>query len=272
MRNIKITVEYDGTDFAGWQRQKNVLSIQQCIEEAGKKTFQQPIPLAGAGRTDAGVHACGQVANFPIRHTIPTDRIPFALNTHLPESVRVLAAEEVPPGFHACRDAAGKHYRYTIWNGRIHPAILRRYTSVCNEALSFDVMQEAVTYMTGKHDFRAFRTNAKGQEHRSTVKEIFHAQLVRCGRLIFLDVIGDGFLYNQVRTMAGTLIEAGRGKMAPDTVKTILESGDRRLAGPTAPARGLCLIRVFYGRVPAEALDPPNHPLYFSFMPAATRD
>lgn len=250
MRNIKLCVEFDGTDFVGWQRQKDGMSVQQSLEEAAGKVVGHQVSITGAGRTDRGVHALGQVAGFRTGSTIPCDRVPQAINFYLPETVRVRSAGEVADNFHPCRSSTGKHYRYTVWCGRIAPAISRRYITQVPWALNTDSMARAGQAMEGKQDFRAFRSFAKGQEHLSTIKEIWKVLVRRFGSWILVEVLGSGFVYTQVRTMVGTLIEVGRGKMEPRHVKDILKSGDRKRAGPTAPAKGLCLVRVFYDSEP----------------------
>lgn len=255
MRNIKIRVAYDGTDFAGWQRQKNALTVQQCIEEAAGKAMQQAITIIGAGRTDRGVHALGQVANFRTESAIPCERIPHALNFYLPQAIRVDAAWEVPDAFHACRDARGKHYRYTLWGHDVAPVLHRRYTAIHRHPLDRDAMLQAAEALKGEHDFKAFRTQAKGQAAQSTVKTVWDIRIRSRGHWIFFDVIGSGFLYNQVRTMAGTLVEVGRGRISADAMGNILASRARSSAGPTMPPQGLCLIQVFYGDIPGNWLE-----------------
>jgi tRNA pseudouridine38-40 synthase len=257
VRNIKIELEYDGTEFAGWQRQANGTTVQQVLEEGAAAVLGHKVSMVGAGRTDRGVHALGQTASFRTDHRIPAARLPYALNTHLPPTVRVRAATDVPYEFHACRNATGKHYRYTLFCGGIAPAVGRRYVAVEPRELILEPMVQAAGYMEGTHDFRAFRSFAKGQKNTNTVKTIWHLLVRREGPYLFLDVLGSGFLYTQVRTMAGTLLLVGRGKIMPSDVAVILASRDRRQAGPTLPPEGLCLVKVFYDPAPMQWYLPP---------------
>ena len=250
MRNLRLGVEYDGTDFAGWQRQPGVPTVQQTLEEAAARIVGHRVSVVGAGRTDQGVHALGQVAGFRTTSRIAAARLPYAINTGLPASVRVRSAEDVPDTFHACRSATGKHYRYTIWRDPIPHALLNRFALTFPGPLYLAAMAEAAGRMQGRRDFRAFRGAAKGQEGRETTKEVWSVTVRDMTPWLVIDVLGSGFLYSQVRTMTGTLLEVGRGKLAPEAVSAILASGDRRRAGPTAPPHGLCLVRVLYDPAP----------------------
>jgi tRNA pseudouridine38-40 synthase len=250
VRALKMLLEYDGTGFAGWQRQRNAPSVQETVEDALAAVLPRRVSLAAAGRTDRGVHALGQVAVFRTDGTIPTERLPFAVNHHLPPEVRVRHCGEVDHDFHACRDATAKHYRYTIWCGSIPPALWGRFATAVPYDLDLTAMREAAAAMEGRHDFRAFRTWAKGQEHLDTVKTMYRVVLDRRETWLVVDVLGSGFLYTQVRTMVGTLVDVGRGRTSAPRLGEILASGDRRLAGPTFPPQGLCLMQVFYGSVP----------------------
>jgi tRNA pseudouridine38-40 synthase len=256
VRNVKVELEYDGTEFVGWQRQCNGLSIQQALEEAAARIVGQKVSSVGAGRTDRGVHALGQVANFRTEHTIPAERLPFALNTHLPPSIRVRAAADMPMDFHARRSATGKHYRYTLYCGAIAPAIGRRYVTVVPRETMLEPMVQAAAHMEGTHDFSAFRSFAKGQEGQNAVKTVWRVLVRAEGPHILVDVLGSGFMYTQVRTMAGTLLLAGRGKIMPSDVVAIMHSCDRRRAGPTLPPQGLCLVKVFYDPAPERWYSP----------------
>ncbi|HAK93556.1 MAG TPA: tRNA pseudouridine(38-40) synthase TruA [Planctomycetes bacterium] len=246
MRNIKIELEYDGTEFAGWQRQPNGTGVQQVVEDAAAAVLGHGVSIVGAGRTDRGVHALGQAASFRTEHRIPAERLPYALNTHLPSAVRVRAAADMPPEFHALRNATGKHYRYTLFCGDIAPAIGRRYATVVPPGLMLEPMAQAAVHMEGTYDVRAFRSFAKGQEGAGTLKSVWRVLVRGDGPYCFVDVLGSGFVYTQVRTMAGTLLLAGRGKLVPSDIAAIIASRDRRRAGPTLPPEGLCLIKVFY--------------------------
>jgi tRNA pseudouridine38-40 synthase len=251
VRHIKLSIAYEGTDFAGWQRQRGDRSVQETIEEAVAAVTGERVPVVGAGRTDRGVHALGQVACFSTESAVPIDRFPLAVNVHLPPAVRVVHAEEVPPSFHPRRSATAKHYRYTIWCDRIAPALWRNFTAVVHHELDRDRMVEAAAALVGEHDFRAFKNKAKGQERVDTRKTVFEIVLRSAAQWLITDILGGGFLYKQVRTMVGTLLEVGRGAMTPPAVRELVAAGDRRRAGPTAPAPGLCLMQVFYGPVPA---------------------
>ncbi|HNR98207.1 MAG TPA: tRNA pseudouridine(38-40) synthase TruA [Planctomycetota bacterium] len=251
MRNIKIELEYDGTEFAGWQRQPNGAGVQEAVEDAAAAVLGHAVSLVGAGRTDRGVHAVGQAANFRTERRIPVERIPYALNAHLPPAIRVRAAADMPPEFHALRNATGKHYRYTLFSGDIAPAIGRRYAAVVPPGLMLEPMVQAAAHMEGAYDVRAFRSFAKGQEGSNTLKTVWRVLVRSDGPYFFVDVLGSGFVYTQMRTMAGTLLLAGRGRLVPSDVAAIIASRDRRRAGPTLPPEGLCLIKVFYDPEPA---------------------
>ena len=250
MGTVKLLLEYEGTTFFGWQRQIEYLTVQQVLEDALGTVLGKRVPVVSAGRTDRGVHALGQVAVFRAESPVPTERYPFALNSHLPPSVRVLAAEEAAPDFHPCRDATAKHYRYTLWRGAFAPALWRNCCTTVGHTLDVPAMRKAAACMEGRRDFRAFRSASKGQEHLSTVKEVTRVLLRTLGPWLLVDVLGSGFLYTQVRTMVGTLNEVGRGNIPPSRIEEILVSEDRTQAGPTSPPQGLCLMQVFYGAVP----------------------
>lgn len=245
MRNIKLVLEYDGTNYAGWQRQKNALSIQQVVEEALYKLTGEKITVIGAGRTDSGVHARGQVANFFTASRIPADRFSFALNSLLPYDIRVLESQEVPPEFHARYWAKAKQYRYSICARTHAPAIGRNYYYHVPDVLDVEAMNAAAQYIAGTHDFKAFQS--AGSSVKNTVRTIYQARWIwepPC--YLYFDIKGNGFLYNMVRILVGTFIEIGRHRMQESDMKRILESGDRDKAGPTAPAHGLCLEKVYY--------------------------
>ncbi len=245
-RNIKITIEYDGTDYRGWQRQASGPTIQQRIEEAIARTVGERVKLHGAGRTDAGVHALAQVANFKTRATISTDSLVEALNARLPADIVVTGAEEAPASFHARYDATAKTYRYTIRNSRVPAALERNRVYLVRRRLMARRMQRAAARLAGRHDFRAFA--GAGSPRSDYVRNITRISVARTGDTIHITVTADGFLYNMVRAIVGTLVQVGLGKLTPDDVEEILRSRDRRRAGPTAPARGLCLVEVAYGR------------------------
>lgn len=247
-RNLRITVEYDGTNYFGWQSQLGGGTIQQKLVGAIAAVTSQVVVLYGAGRTDAGVHALGQVANFRTRSQIPEDRFPHALNAHLPRDITVLRCEEVAPDFHAQFDAIGKLYRYRILHRPVPGALDRNRCWWIHTPLDLDAMREGARHLVGVHDFRAFGTHSG--RRRSTVREITSLDIARDGDYIQLDVAGTGFLYNMVRTIVGTLWLVGKSALPPAGVAEILASRDRRRAGPVSPAHGLYLMRVFYPEPP----------------------
>lgn len=244
MRNIKLIIEYDGTNYAGWQVQPNGLAIQQVVEEALAKLIGAPVRLYSSGRTDAGVHARRMVATFRTETTIPLRAFSDGLNTLLPPDIAVREAEGVPAGFDPRRDAKGKHYRYTILNAPRRLPLVRLHAWHVREMLDLDAMRRAAAHLVGEHDFAAFR--ASGCAAKTTVRRIDALEIVREGDLIHIDVTGSGFLRNMVRIMVGTLVEVGMGKRLPDGFSSLFESLDRSAAGMTAPAHGLCLMEVFY--------------------------
>lgn len=248
---IKLIVEFDGTDYAGWQRQENAITVQQRLEEALERLFGEKITVFGASRTDAGVHAAGMVCHFDVETKIPADRIAYALNFTLPKDIRVKDSAQAVPGFHARFDAKAKWYRYTIYNHKHASALNRRTVAHVPYVLSVSRMQEALQDLLGKHDFAAFA--ASGSVVKDTTREIYLARLQKNGDKIVLDIMGNGFLYNMVRIIAGTLIDIGRGKLGTDTFKKMLQTKDRVQGGMTAPPQGLILQRIYYETVPTYA-------------------
>lgn len=244
MRNIKLTIEYDGTNYAGWQRQKNALSIQQVLEEAVFNLTKEEVEVIGSSRTDAGVHARGFVGNFHSSSNIPGDRFKQAINDKLPSDIVIVESEEVDESFHARFDSKGKKYSYTILNRYVPPAIGRNYVYHYRYIIDVKAMQEAAAYFIGTNDFQAFRS--LGSSTKTTVRTITDAEVCRSGDLIKIQVVGNGFLYNMVRIIAGTLLYVGIGKIKPMEIPEILESKDRDKAGSVLPARGLCLEKVYY--------------------------
>lgn len=243
MRNIKIEIEYDGTDFYGWQFQPELRTIQGDIENALKVIFRNEITIFGAGRTDTGVHARGQVANFLIEHPMPVLTVKAALNGNLSKDVRILSAEEVSQSFHARYDAIKRHYSYTIT--RQEKAIDRHYMWCYKSALDIEQMQRASQHLLGEHDFSAFCQADENMKHyRCCMEEIRWEQN---GALLILNIIANRFLHNMVRIIVGTMINVGRGFAKAADIPQILESRDRSNAGPTIPAKGLCLEKVYYG-------------------------
>lgn len=244
MKRILLTVEYDGTNYAGWQRQINGLAVQQVLEEALARATHEQIVVTGASRTDAGVHARGQAVHFDTASSIPPEKYPFVLNTMLPRDVRVLTGREVPAGFHARFMTCGKQYTYRIVNSR-HGSALRR-NSHAHVPLDLDeaAMERAAQTLLGTHDFAAFQ--ASGGTAKTTVRTIRSAHITRHGDELVLTIEGNAFLYNMVRIIAGTLIEIGLHRRGEDAFTQALASLDRLDLGVTAPPHGLELTRVDY--------------------------
>jgi tRNA pseudouridine38-40 synthase len=243
-RNIRLDIAYDGTEYAGWQWQKNALSVQQVITEGIEKITGERVTLHGSGRTDAGVHARGQVANFLTRGSVPDDRFAVALNTVLPRDIVIMGSRKVPEEFDSRRDAVERHYRYTFDLGEFPDVFLRRYALHVRGKLDLDGMRSAAKVFEGRHDFSAFRSFQCEAEH--AVRTVLESDFTTEGRFAYFDIRAHAFLRNQVRIMVGTLLAVGEGKMAAEDVRALLESGDRKGAGPTAAAKGLCLMEVKY--------------------------
>ena len=244
MRTIRLIIEYDGTAYSGWQVQPNGLAVQQVMEEALAKLLGEPVKLRSSGRTDAGVHAFGMAAAFTTSRSLPLQAFVDGTNRFLPDDIAVQAAAEAPSGFRPIADALCKHYRYSIYNTAVRSP-LRRHTSWhVREALDMEAMRQAAAHLVGRHDFAAFR--AANCVAKTTVRRVDSVEVARDGRMIIIDVVGEGFLKNMVRVMAGTLVDVGRGRFSPEHVAWLLEHPDRKKAGVTAPACGLCLISVTY--------------------------
>lgn len=243
-RNIALKLMYNGTAYHGWQVQKNAISVAETLEKALSTVVCHPVKCTGAGRTDAGVHAEVYIANFRTTSTIPCDRIPLAVNTRLPRDIVVVKATEVPMEFNAIGSCHRKEYTYRIYNSRIkNPFYVHRayfYPKKLDEAL----MDRAARMFEGTHDFAAVRS--VGTNVRSTVRTVHYCRVMRNGELLELKVCADGFLYNMVRAITGTVLYAAEGKLTPEDIPEILDSGNRTLAGPTAPPGGLYLTRVWY--------------------------
>jgi tRNA pseudouridine38-40 synthase len=245
MRNLKLTVAYDGTDFNGWQTQPGYRTVQETLEAAvAAVTGDARVRANASGRTDAGVHAVGQVVNFYNDTKLPPDVLVRAVNAHLPPDVVVCDAADVPQAFDANRDARRKLYRYLIHDGPVPSPFLRRYACQSRHRLDADAMRRAAEPLKGRHDFHSFETNWPNR--MSSVRTVTHLAVSRCGDWIGIDVEADGFLYNMVRAIAGTLMNVGRGYWPEGQVAEILADEDRARAGPTAPAQGLFLVRVTY--------------------------
>ena len=255
-KNILLTIEYDGTDFCGWQRQPGRRSVQGEIEKALGIVCGCEISVNGTSRTDAGVHAYGQRASFIGDFGIPADRIAIAANNVLHGGknaigamgdVKIISAEEVPPGFHARFDAKAKKYVYKIRNEARIDIFRRNYAYQVIKPLDLEAMKAAAVYMNGTKDFKSFQASG-GEERKTTVKTVYSID-ISVKRDIEIEITGDAFLYNMVRIMAGTLIEVGLGKIHPAVVPSIIESGDRQNAGHTAPPQGLYLAEVYYDMI-----------------------
>ena len=244
MRNIKLIIEYDGKGFNGWQKQPNKLNIQGEIEKAIEEITQEKIDLIASGRTDAGVHSLGQTANFKTNSKIPADKLAFAINSKLKKSIRIKSAEEVDERFHSRYSVKSKKYRYTINNSLHGTALYRDMEYHFPVKLDVEKMKEAAKYFEGEHDFKAFK--ASGTSSKSSVRKIYKAEVYQIGEKIYIELTGNGFLYNMVRIISGTLLDVGIGKIKPEEIIEIIESKDRKRAGKTLPANGLCLVEVTY--------------------------
>ena len=244
MRNIKLTIEYDGKDFNGWQKQPNKLNIQGTIEQAIKMITGEDVELNASGRTDAGVHAFGQVANFKTNSQIPIDKFAIAINSRLKKSIVIKKAEEVDERFHSRYSVKSKTYRYIINNSENGTAIYRGLEYHVPMKLDYEKMNEAIKYFIGEHDFKAFK--ASGTSSKSSVRTILDGSVRKEGERIIIEITGTGFLYNMVRIISGTLLEVGLGKIKPEEITDIINSQDRNKAGKTLPAHGLYLLEVNY--------------------------
>lgn len=244
MRNIKLTIEYDGKDFNGWQKQPDKLNIQGEIERAIFEVTGENVDLTASGRTDAGVHSLGQTANFKMENPMPIQKIPLAINSKLKKTIRVKSAEEVDDRFHARYNCKGKKYRYVINNAPIESALYRDYELHIANVLDVKKMQEAANFFVGKFDFSAFKSS--GTSSKNSVREIYKAEVIKEGDRINIELTGSGFLYNMVRIISGTLVDVGLGKLEPNDIPKIIESKDRDNAGKTLPPQGLYLVEVYY--------------------------
>ncbi|HLV80886.1 MAG TPA: tRNA pseudouridine(38-40) synthase TruA [Chthonomonadaceae bacterium] len=245
MRFFKATVEYDGTDFVGFQWQDNGRSVQAALEAAIAKRTGETVRITGAGRTDSGVHALGQVVSFGVETRIPAERMALALNSALPADVSVRKVEEVAEGFSARFSASSRLYAYLILNRSAPSALLRRYSAFCPDRLDIVAMQAGADLLLGEQDFAAFANECEPGQR--TYREVLRCRVHRTRDLALVRIEANAFLRGMVRTIVGTLLEIGAGKRAPEDIRAILASRDRRQAGPTAPPQGLCLVRVRYG-------------------------
>lgn len=244
MRNIKLVIEYDGKDFNGWQKQPNKLNIQGEIEKAIQNITGEEVELYASGRTDAGVHSFGQVANFKTESKIPIEKIAIAINSQVKNSIRIINAEEVDERFHSRYCCKKKTYRYVINNSVYGSAVYRNLEYHMPMKLDIDKMKNAISYFEGEHDFKAFKSS--GTSSKSSVRTIYKAIVKQEENRIMIELTGNGFLYNMVRIIAGTLVDVGVGKIKSDAIPEIIESKDRTRAGKTLPPQGLFLVNVEY--------------------------
>ncbi|MBR2717621.1 MAG: tRNA pseudouridine(38-40) synthase TruA [Oscillospiraceae bacterium] len=244
MRNIALRLSYDGTNYHGWQTQREDVTVQETLEKAVAKVVKHPVHVTGCGRTDAGVHALRYCANFRTEGTIPIERVPLALNSRLPEDIAVSDAVEVSPDFNAIGSCIRKEYIYRIHNSRLRDPVLDRGACFYPQPLDIGRMSAAAAAFQGTHDFAAVRS--VGTETKTTVRTIFWCRAKKAGEVITVSVCADGFLYNMVRAIVGTLIYASYGKLEPEDIPALLDRGNRRLTGPTMPPQGLYLHRIWY--------------------------
>lgn len=244
MRNIALFLTYEGTAYHGWQVQKRDVTVGQTMEEAAARIVGHPVKMSGCGRTDAGVHARHYVANFRTISTIPVERLPYAMNTHLPEDIVVTGAMEVHDDFNAIGSCVRKEYTYLIYNSRIRDPFYVNRAWFYPRHLDETVMQQAASQFVGTHDFAAVRS--VGTDVKSTVRTVYYYDVERRGDLIELRVCANGFLYNMARAMAGTVVYAAEGKLRPEEIGALLESGNRTAAGPTVPPGGLYMTKLWY--------------------------
>jgi len=240
MKRIMLTVAYDGTNYCGWQIQPSGETIEGVLNRELSRLLQEEIRVIGASRTDSGVHAKGAVAVFDTETRIPPEKISYAVNKSLPEDIRVVGSQEVSPEFHPRKTNCRKTYEYRIRHDAFPMPTERLYTHWVHTALDVDKMREAAAYLVGEHDFKSFCSVHTQAE--TTIRTIYQLEVEETGAEIRIRVCGNGFLYNMVRIIAGTLIEAGQGKYPPERVKEMLDGKERKKSGPTAPAKGLCLL------------------------------
>lgn len=245
MRKLRLTLEYDGTGYSGWQVQDNADTVQSRVEAALGAVLREKVRVHGAGRTDAGVHALGQVAHFETASSLPAENIRRGANTHLPADIAILEAEEAAPDFHARYSAVSKVYRYRILVRETRSPLARHRALRVAPPLDRERMRAAAGLLLGRRDFAAF--TAAGSSVKDTVRNLFRIDIAGEGEACDLEFEADGFLYRMVRNITGTLLEVGKGKLPAAAAAGILASKDRNRAGPTAPAYGLYLVRVCYG-------------------------
>jgi tRNA pseudouridine38-40 synthase len=244
MKRVMIVVAYDGTNYHGWQLQPNVVTIESVLNNALSSLFMEDIKVIGASRTDTGVHALGNIAVFDTEARMPAEKVAYALNQRLPEDIRIQSSKEVALDFHPRRQNSKKTYEYKILNSEFPLPTERLYSYFTYVPLDIELMQRAADYLVGEHDFKSFCSINTVAE--TTVRTIYDISVTKSGNMISIKVTGSGFLYNMVRIIAGTLMEAGKGKLPPEKIPEILQALDRTQAGPTAPAYGLTLYEYKY--------------------------
>ncbi len=244
MRRIFLEIAYDGTNYSGWQVQNNAVSVQETIDKALSEWLSEEIHTIGASRTDAGVHAKGNVAVFDTKSQIPADKFAFGLNSRLPDDICIQESFEVPMEFHPRFTETVKTYEYKILNRKFPDPTRRNDSLFYYGRLNVDAMNEAASYLVGPHDFKSFC--AVNHDAKTTIRTIYSAIVDKEGDMITFQITGNGFLYNMVRIIAGTLVEVGKGRIKPEDIKKIMEARDRQKAGPTAPAHGLTLVEIEY--------------------------
>lgn len=244
MKRVKLVVAYDGTNYHGWQVQDNGITIEEVLNRTISELVQEDIKVIGASRTDAGVHACGNVAVFDTESRIPGDKFSFALNQRLPEDIRIQESCEVDADFHPRYADTVKTYEYNILNRRFELPTKRLYAAFCYYPMDIERMNQAAAYLVGEHDFKSFCS--AGAQVQTTVRTIYAVNVTKADDMVHIRIAGNGFLYNMVRIIAGTLMQVGTGLMEPEQVKEILEARDRSKAGPTAVAKGLTLVEIRY--------------------------
>lgn len=244
MKRVKLVVAYDGTNYHGWQVQDNGITIEEVLNRTISELVQEDIKVIGASRTDAGVHACGNVAVFDTESRIPGDKFSFALNQRLPEDIRIQESCEVDADFHPRYADTVKTYEYNILNRRFELPTKRLYAAFCYYPMDIERMNQAAAYLVGEHDFKSFCS--AGAQVQTTVRTIYAVNVTKEDDMVHIRITGNGFLYNMVRIIAGTLMQVGTGLMEPEQVKEILEARDRSKAGPTAVAKGLTLVEIQY--------------------------
>ena len=244
MKRIKMTVAYDGTGYCGWQLQPNGVTIEEILNGTLSELLKEPVCVIGASRTDSGVHALGNVAVFDTESRIPGEKLCYAVNQKLPEDIRVLESEEVPLDWHPRKQNSVKTYEYRILNCRISVPTRRLYAHFCYYSLDVEKMRQGAAYLLGEHDFKSFCSNKRMK--KSTVRRMDQIGIHTDGTKVVFTYTGNGFLYNMVRILTGTLLEVGLGKRRPEEMKAVLEARNREAAGATAPPEGLFLMQVEY--------------------------